>query len=75
MHKPWSFHGVSDTFSKAWDMLPGSLIRIGLNGLIYNLDEEWGGFCKTPGWESVSIVFGNTHDQYLSIRNSYKAKL
>lgn len=49
MHKPWSFHGVLDTLSKAWDLLPSSLIRIGLCGLIYNLDEEWGGFCKAPG--------------------------
>lgn len=75
MHKPWSFHRVLDTLSKAWDLLPGSLIRIGLDGLIHNLQEEWGGVCKAPVWGSVSIVFANTHNQYLSIRNSYEAKL
>lgn len=57
----------------------GPAARISDQGKIgwTNLQFRWrvGGFCKAHGWASVSIVFVNTHDQYLSIRNSYKAKL
>lgn len=47
--KPWSFHGVLGTFLNVWDQLPGSLIRKGLDGLMYNLMKSRVGFAKPLG--------------------------